>query len=56
MCSALEDEVKSIKDLKTDDVANAVLALVKAIDPSQPYPRTLPRQMSQKVPSLLSRR
>jgi len=45
----LDDEVKSIKQLKTDDVANAVLALVKAIDPSQPFPRSLPRQMSQKV-------
>ncbi len=45
----MDDEVKSIKQLKTDDVANAVLALVKAIDPSQPFPRTLPRHMSQKV-------
>lgn len=39
-----------MKDLKTDDVPNAVLALVKAIDPSQPFPRLVPRHMSQKVP------
>jgi hypothetical protein len=54
--SQLDDEVKSIRELKTDDVANAVLALVKAIDPAQPFPRTLPRQMSQKVSSSSSAR